>query len=205
MLGFWKGKAPLLLASKSAARQALLAAARIPFETMASVIDERLVEAPLLEQGAPAAEIAATLAQAKAHSISVLRRDRLVLGADQTLSFNDRTFSKPATIAEARAQIEGFSGRTHELHSALCLMRDGSTLFETVVTARLTCRTFTRRFVDRYMEAAGDDVLASVGAYQVEGLGVHLFERIEGDHATILGLPLLPLLVFLRSEGSLVG
>ena len=205
MIGFWKGKAPLVLASKSAARHALLAAARIPFETIASVIDERMIEAPLLAKGAPALEIAAHLAAAKAHSVSLLRSDRLVLGADQTLSFNNKIFSKPATVAEARAQLIGFSGRTHELHSALCVMREGVKLFETVVTARLTCRTYTRTFVERYIEAAGDDVLASVGAYQLEGLGVHLFEKIEGDHATILGLPLLSLLVFLRREGSLVG
>ncbi len=194
-----------MLASRSSARQALLAAAQIPFESVAGTIDERLAEAPLREQGASARAIATHLARAKAHSVSVLQRGRLVLGADQTLSFEGRIVSKPATIAEARAQLAGFSGRTHELHSALCVARDGLTLFETVAPARLSCRSFDADFIDRYIEAAGDAVLTSVGAYQIEGLGIHLFERVEGDHATILGLPLLPLLAFLRREGSLLG
>lgn len=203
MPGLWQTNTPLVLASQSAARQALLAAATIPFESLASGVDERLIEMPLRRKGAAAAEIAAHLAQAKARAVSVTKPDRLVLGADQTLSFEGRTFAKPATMAEARAQLVGFSGRTHELHSALCIVRDATILFETVVTARLTCRSFGADFISRYMEAAGAAVLSSVGAYQIEGIGLHLFERIEGDHSTILGLPLLPLLAFLRREGSL--
>jgi septum formation protein len=204
MHGFWQAEAALILASKSAARQALLAAARIPFETIAGAIDERAVEAPLLANGASPAKIAACLAEAKARAVALLRPGRLVLGADQTLGFEHRTFAKPATLAEARAQLLRFSGKTHELHSALCLLRDDRILFETVATARLTCRAYGADFIDRYIEAAGDAVLESVGSYQIEGLGIHLFDKIDGDHATILGLPLLPLLAFLREEGSLV-
>ena len=204
MPGLWRNKMSLVLASQSATRQALLAAAKIPFESITSTIDERMIEMPLRQKGASAVEVAARLAQAKAHAVSSAKPGRLVLGADQTLSFEGRIFSKPATIAEARAQLAGFSGRTHELHSALCVARDAVTLFETVVTARLTCRKFSADFISCYMEAAGDAVLSSVGAYQIEGIGLHLFERIEGDHTTILGLPLLPLLAFLRREGSLV-
>lgn len=203
MPGLWQNKMPLVLASQSAARQMLLAAAKIPFESIASGIDERLIETPLRQKGASAAAIAVHLAQAKAHAVSVVKPHRLVVGADQTLSFEGKTFSKPTTISEAQAQLAGFSGRTHELHSALCVARDSIILFETVVTARLTCRSFSSDFINRYMEAAGDAVLTSVGAYQIEGIGLHLFERIEGDQATILGLPLLPLLGFLRREGSL--
>ena len=188
----------MLLASQSESRQALLAAAGIPFEAIASGIDERRVEASL--RGASGAEVAAHLARAKAQAVAARHPGRLVLGADQTLDFEGRVFAKPATRAEARAQLLGFSGKTHRLNSALCLMRDETVLFAAVVPARLTCRAFTAEFVDRYMAAAGDDALKSVGAYQVEGLGIHLFEKIEGDHATILGLPLLPLLAYLRNE-----
>ena len=205
MHGLWLNKMPLVLASQSATRQTLLKAVGIPFESVASRIDERLVEMPLREKGASSTEIAAHLAEAKARSIASTQPERLVLGADQTLSFEDRTFSKPATMAEARAQLIAFSGQTHELHAALCVMRDKTILFETVVTARLTCRSFGQDFIDRYMATAGDAVLTSVGAYQIEGTGLHLFERIEGDHSTILGLPLLPLLEFFRREGSLAG
>jgi septum formation protein len=196
----WRAKAPLLLASQSASRQALLASAGIPFEAIASGIDERAVEAPLRAKGASGADIAAHLARAKAQALAAGHKDRLVLGADQTLEFAGQILAKPATRAEARAQLLSFSGKTHELHSALCLMRDDAVLFTTVVAARLTCRAFGAEFVDRYMAAVGDDVMKSVGAYRVEGLGIHLFEKIEGDHATILGLPLLPLIAYLRSE-----
>lgn len=201
MDGLWLSDAPLILASNSKARQALLAAAAIPFEAIPSSVDERSLEASLLEKNAGASEIAARLAAAKAASVAERCPGRLVLGADQTLLFAGRIFSKPATIADARAQLLGFSGKTHELQSALCVMRDREILFRTVAIARLTCRTYSEDFVDRYLAVAGDAVLSSVGAYQLEGAGIHLFEKIEGDSATILGLPLLPLLGFLRREG----
>jgi septum formation protein len=203
MRGLWQGQTPLLLASKSASRRALLAAAAIPLDFVDSEIDERAVEEPLLQQGAGAATVATHLARAKAQAVARRHEDRLVLGADQTLEFAGKIFSKPATRAEARQQLIGFSGRTHALHSALCLVQNGAIVFETLVTAHLTCRSFTDDFVDRYLAGAGDAVLSSVGAYQLEGLGIHLFEKIDGDHTTILGLPMLPLLEFLRRDGWL--
>ena len=203
MDGLWLSDAPLIIASNSKARQALLAAAAIPFEAIPSSVDERALEASLLEKNAGAGEIAARLAATKAASVAERYPGRLVLGADQTLVFAGRIFSKPATIADARAQLLGFSGKTHELQSALCVMRDGEILFQTVAIARMTCRAYSEDFVDRYLAIAGDAVLSSVGAYQLEGAGIHLFEKIEGDSATILGLPLLPLLGFLRREGCL--
>ena len=130
---------------------------------------------------------------------------RLVLGADQTLARGDTRFSKPANRAEAAAQLRALRGRTHELHSALALVRDGDVLFECVDTARLTMRDFSDRFLDDYLDMAGDAALASVGGYQLEGIGIHLFERVEGDYFTILGLPLLPLLAFLRQNGFVDG
>ena len=121
---------------------------------------------------------------------------RLVLGADQTLARGNKRFSKPANRAAAAEQLRALRGRTHELHSALALVRDGAVLFDCVDSARLTMRNISDRFLDDYLDMAGDAALASVGAYQLEGIGIHLFERVEGDYFTILGLPLLPLLVF---------
>jgi septum formation protein len=201
--GLWLGNMPLVLASKSAARQALLRAADIPFEIIAADIDERFVEVPLRTKGAPAAAIAAHLARAKALAVSAHAFSRLVVGADQVLALGSEIFSKPDSRKTAGAQLAQLSGRTHALHSAVCVARDGTVLFEAVSTANMTCRVLSPGFIDAYIAAAGDAVLTSVGAYQVEGLGVHLFDRIDGDHATILGLPLLPLLAFLREEGSL--
>jgi septum formation protein len=201
--GLWRGKAPLLLASKSEARRALLAAAGIPFETVVAEIDERALEVPLRKEGAAA--IAAHLARAKALAVSGRKPDRLVVGADQTLALDGEIFAKPRGHSEAKAQLARLSGRSHTLYSALCVARADRVLFEAVASATLTCRALGADLIDRYLAAAGESALASVGAYQIEGLGIHLFERIDGDHATILGLPLLPLLAFLRQEGSLIG
>lgn len=205
MSGLWLAKAPLVLASKSTARQALLKAAGLPFEVIAADIDERAVEAPLRAKAAPATAIAAHLARAKALAISVCAASRVVIGADQVLALGAEIFAKPGSREAARAQLAKLSGRTHALQSAVCVARDGSILFEAISTANMTCRVFSPDFIDRYIAAAGDAVLTSVGAYQVEGLGVHLFDKIDGDQATILGLPLLPLLAFLREEGSLAA
>lgn len=205
MSGLWRGKAPLLLASKSAARKALLAAAGIPFEAVGAEIDERVHEARLRETDAEPGEIAAHLARAKARAVAGRNPDRLVVGADQILSLDALIFAKPRDIDEAQAQLARLSGRRHHLHSALCVARGNGVLFEAADTATLTCRKLGAEFIARYVAAMGKSLLDSVGAYQVEGLGVHLFARIDGDHATILGLPLLPLLAFLRQEGSLVG
>jgi len=128
-----------------------------------------------------------------------------VLGADQTLARGSARFSKPADRAAAAEQLRGLRGQTHELHSALALVRDGELLFGCVETARLTMRDFSDRFLDEYLDMAADTAMASVGAYQLEGIGIHLFEKVEGDYFTILGLPLLPLLAFLRANGFVDG
>ena len=203
MSSFWSDPHPLVLASQSAARRTLLASTGIPFETQAAEVDERALEADF--DGAEPAGIAAHLARAKALAVSALRPDRLVIGADQVLAQGTRLFYKPETREGAARQLEALSGRGHELHAAVCVARGGAVLFEAVPIARLTCRPFSPAFIEHYLDSAGDVVLRSVGAYQAEALGIHLFERIEGDHATILGLPLLPLLAFLRAGGHLFG
>ncbi len=204
MTAIWRGGAPLMLASKSAARRGLLAATGIPFETADAAIDERAVEAPLRAAGAGGSEIARHLARAKALAVASRRPDRLVIGADQTLSLAEQVFVKPIDRAAAATQLAALSGRTHELHSAICAARGNKILFEAAPIARLAMRPLSVAFIEAYLALVGDAALASVGAYQIEGLGVHLFEKVEGDHSTILGLPLLPLLAFLREKGSLL-
>ena len=205
MMELWRGAAPLILASKSAARQRLLAASGVPFESHAAAIDERAIEAPLLASGAGAGVIALHLSRAKALQAGAERPGRLVAGADQTLCLEGRVLGKPADRPAAIAQLEAMSGRTHELHSGVCVVRGNAILFETVCVARLSCRRLSPAFIAAFTAQAGDALLASAGAYQLEGLGIHLFDAIEGGHATILGLPLLPLLKFLREEGSLLS
>jgi septum formation protein len=194
----WRGKHPLILASQSLTRQALLANAGIDFEAVAAEIDERAVQqaSGLLAPG----DIAALLAREKALSVSSRQPGKYVIGADQTLALGERLFSKPAGRPQAAEQLGALAGRSHELHSAAAVARDGKILFETVAIAEMTMRRLGEAEIDVYLDQAGEAVTSSVGAYQLEGLGVHLFERIEGDHFTILGLPLLPLLAFLRSE-----
>jgi septum formation protein len=201
----WQNPLPLILASKSAARQALLMSADLPFESMDAKIDERAIEASLLVQKAGAAEVAAHLARAKALAVSALRPEHLVIGADQVLNLDGRLFAKPKDLAEAAQHLALLSGRTHELHSAFCIAKSGEILTTQVPSARLTCRTLSEAFIKAYVATAGADLLASVGAGAVEGLGIHVLEKIEGDHATIMGLPLIPLLQFLRQEGSLLA
>ena len=194
----WRGKDPLILASQSRARQTLLANAGIDFEAVPAEIDERAVQ-QASGLSAPG-DIAALLAREKALFVSARRPGRFVVGADQTLALGTRLFSKPAGRAQAAEQLRALAGRSHELHSAVAVARDGKILFEDVAIARMTMRRLGEAEIDAYLDEAGEAVTSSVGAYQLEGLGVHLFERIEGDHFTILGLPLLPLLAFLRSE-----
>jgi septum formation protein len=194
----WRGKDPLILASQSRARQMLLTNAGIGFEAVPADIDERAVQqaSGLTTPG----DIAALLARQKARWVSSRRPGKYVIGADQTLALGDRQFSKPAGRAQAAEQLRALAGRAHELHSAVAVVRDGKILFADVAIARMTMRPLDEAGIDAYLDAAGEAVTSSVGAYQLEGLGVHLFERIEGDHFTILGLPLLPLLAFLRRE-----
>jgi septum formation protein len=143
------------------------------------------------------------LAEQKAAFVSLRHPGRYVVGADQTLSVGDRLFNKPTGRDQAAQQLRDLSGKTHELHSAIALACDGATIFSYVSVAHMTMRQLDDDAIDAYLDAAGDKVTTSVGAYQLEGLGVHLFELIEGDHFTILGLPLLPLLKFLRGERML--
>jgi septum formation protein len=194
----WRGVQPLILASQSSARRELLANAGITFDAMPADIDERGIQQ---KSGLTApGEIAALLAERKAAFISLRHPGRYVLGADQILALGDRMFSKPAGREQAAEQLAILAGRTHELHSALAVVCDGATLFSNVSVAHMTMRKLDDAAINAYLDAAGDKVTTSVGAYQLEGLGVHLFELIEGDHFTILGLPLLPLLSFLRGE-----
>jgi septum formation protein len=194
----WRGKDPLILASQSRARQMLLANAGFNFETVPAEIDERVIQqaSGLSVPG----DIASLLAREKSLFVSTRRSGRYVIGADQTLALGTRLFSKPGGRAQATEQLHALAGRCHELYSAVAVACDGKILFEEVAVAHMTMRRLTEAEIEAYLDEAGAAVTSSVGAYQLEGLGVHLFENIEGDHFTILGLPLLPLLGFLRSE-----
>jgi septum formation protein len=194
----WRGKYPLVLASQSRARQTLLANAGVAFEAIPADIDERQIQAAS-GLSAPG-EIASLLARRKALAVSSDQAGKIIVGADQTLALGARLFSKPADRAQGAAQLRALAGGSHELHAAVAVARDGKILFETLSIARMTMRRLSEAEIDAYLDEAGEAVVTSVGAYQLEGLGVHLFERIAGDHFTILGLPLLPLLAFLRSE-----
>ncbi|MGC1696087.1 MAG: Maf family protein [Pseudolabrys sp.] len=199
----WLSPQPLVLASKSEVRGKMLAAAGLRIEIRPVPIDERAAEAKA--GTTDAAAIARYLARAKADAVTPDVPGYLVLGADQTLARGSARFSKPADRAEALEQLRSLRGRTHELHSALALVRDGTLVFDCVDSARLTMRNVSDRFLEDYLDMAGDTAFASVGGYQLEGIGIHLFERVEGDYFTILGLPLLLLLSFLRQNKLVDG
>lgn len=197
-MALWLSSDPLVLASKSAVRRSLLEAAGIAIEINPASIDERAVEA----QAGPIGpgEAAALLSREKARAIAATMPGRIVLGADQTLALRDRRFSKAADRDSARLQLAALRGKTHMLHSAVAVVRDGEVVFEHVDAARLTMRAFSEEFLECYLDSVGGAATASVGGYQLEGVGIQLFDRVEGDHSTILGLPLLPLLHWLRRE-----
>ncbi|MCA1399072.1 Maf family protein [Bradyrhizobium sp. BRP56] len=197
-MSIWCAPQKLILASQSRARRMLLENAGLDFEALPADIDERAVQK---NSGLSApGEIASLLAREKALFVSRQRPGQYVVGADQTLALGQRMFSKPAGRTQAAEQLGLLAGRTHELHSAVSVARDGQVLFSDVSVARMTMRRLAAGEIESYLDHAGEAVTTSVGAYQLEGLGVHLFERIEGDHFTILGLPLLSLLAFLRGE-----
>jgi septum formation protein len=202
-MAFWLDRDPLVLASRSAARRALLESAGIPLELQPADLDERALDAAAAAF-APGA-VAQLLAREKATAVAQAKPGRLVLGADQVAALGARRFSKPANRAGARAQLQVLSGRSHKLHSAITFAKDAAVLFEHVEVARLTMRPFSERFLDAYLDAAGKAATTSVGAYQIEGLGIELFERIDGDYFTVLGLPLIPALDFLRRRGCLLA
>lgn len=201
----WIEPWPLILASASKARAEMLRAAGIPVEVVASDIDERAVEAPFLERRAPAEEIATALAEAKALSVSARYPRRLVLGGDQVLSIGSELLSKPKSLLEARRQLLRMRDGSHSLHSAAVLAVDGRPLDRIVSSANLWVRPFSEEFLDRYLGVTADHATLSVGSYRLEVEGVHLFERIEGDHFTILGLPLVGLLEVLRRRGMVAA
>jgi septum formation protein len=195
----WREPRSLILASESRARQALLASAGLSFEAIPADIDERAIQ-QTSKLSAPG-EVASLLAREKARWVSSQRAGHYVIGADQTLALGDRLFNKPRDCAQAVAQLRSLAGRRHELHSAVAVARDEQIVFEYVSVAGMTMRSLSETEIETYVDEAGEGIVtSSVGAYQLEGLGVHLFERVEGDHFTILGLPLLQLLGFLRSR-----
>lgn len=195
----WIARKPLVLASKSPSRRRVLESAGIPADIHPADIDERAVETAAGPSGPDQA--AQLLARAKALAVSAALPGRVVLGADQTLALGQKRFSKPTGRAGALAQLQELSGHTHELHSAFALAQDGAILFEHCSVARLTMRKLPMATIESYLDASGEAAFSSVGAYQIEGVGIQLFERVDGDYFTILGLPLLPLLDWLRRNG----
>ena len=195
----------LVLASASATRHALLDAAGLRFEAIASAVDEAAIKESAQAEGMPPHDAALLLADAKAMRIARRDPDALVIGADQLLVCAGRWYDKPPDIAAARAQLSALRGHRHDLVTACVCWRHGARIWQAVATPRLTMRDFSDGFLDEYLTAEGDRVTGSVGAYRLEGLGAHLFACIEGEHAAILGLPLLALLGFLRQHGVLVA
>jgi septum formation protein len=196
---------PVVLASASPARAAMLAAAGIPVALRPAAVDEAAVREAMRAEGLAAADAATALAELKGQRVAAsVPPEAIVIAADQILTCEGRWFEKPGDRAGARAQLAALRGRRHELASAAVAFRGGARAWHAVGTARLTMRPFSDVFLDAYLDAAGDGILGSVGAYHLEGLGAQLFARIEGDPFAVLGLPLLPLLAFLRDQGVLV-
>ena len=190
-----------ILASASQSRRRLLEAAGVPFEAVAAAVDEDEVKVALKAEGATAIETAETLAELKAQRISPRFPGALVLGADQMLDCEGRWFDKPPDLAAAAETLRRLAGREHRLLTAICLLRDGTRIWHHRDEARLTMRPLSEAFIEAYLAQVGEAALGSVGAYQLEGLGIQLFSKIDGDYFTILGLPLLPLLQVLREHG----
>ena len=200
------GRPPLILASSSKIRALLLEAAGLAFIVEPPGLDESIMrQAVGGERLLSPSDVAEVLARAKAEAVSDLARPAYVIGADQVLSFGDTVLSKPDSMEAARRQLLDLRGKSHTLHTSVALATNGATVWAETHTATLTMRKLSPEFIGRYLAAAGEEVLSSVGAYQIELLGIQLFDRIEGDYFTILGLPLLPLLAALRREGVIEG
>lgn len=195
----------LILASKSPFRAQLLKNAGLIFSTENADIDERAVEAPLYQSGATPQDVAIILAEAKALAVSEKNPDALIIGCDQTLSLGDEIFHKPVDLEEAGKNLLKLSGQTHQLNSGIVLVKNGETIWRHIAIAHMSMRILRPEFIGRYLGRVGDSILSSVGAYQLEGEGIQLFEKIDGDYFTIIGLPLLPLLQKLREESLIDG
>lgn len=195
----------IVLASGSPFRKKMLADAGLDFIQDRPQIDERAVEKAVEGSGLTPEDLASILAEAKALDVSQRQPGKIVIGTDQTLSLGDEVLHKPKDMEEARRRLLALSGKTHQLNSAIVLVRDGEVLWRHVGIARLTMRQLDPGFIGRHLSRVGDKALSSVGAYQIEGEGIQLFESIEGDHFTIVGLPLLPLLDQLRHLGAIDG
>lgn len=193
----------LILASASPFRNALLGNAGLAFDAVPPSVDERAIEETLTVSGATPSSLAVALAEAKARDVAQRFPEALVIGADQTLSLDGRVFHKPADMGAARQTIQSLSGKTHHLNSGVAIAHGRKVLWRLVDTARLTMRPLSSKQIEHYLEWVGQKALSSVGAYQIEGEGIRLFESIEGDYFTIIGLPLLPLLAALRALGGL--
>lgn len=195
----------VVLASTSSTRQKMLRDAGLSFDSQAPGVDEDEVKLSLKGSNASAAQIAETLAELKALRVSARRPDALVIGADQVLDCNGTTFDKPPDLDHARAQLMALRGKTHVLATSVCVAQNGARLWHHNAQAKLTMRPFSDEFLDAYMANCGEDALGSAGAYRLEGPGAQLFSRIDGDFFTILGLPLLALLDFLRGRGAMAS
>ena len=193
--------APLVLASGSATRRVMLEAAGLSIVTDPPDVDERLIKEDCRTKNLSARETSLVLAIAKAAQVGPRHPGRIVLGADQMLECDGVWFDKPLDRAAAARQIALLSGRTHSLFSAIAAIRDGVMIWRTIESAELVVRQLSTEFIESYLDRIGDAVFSSVGGYQVEGLGIQFFSIIRGEHSTILGMPLLPLLDFLRDEG----
>jgi len=192
---------PLILASASPSRRAMLEAAAVPFTHRAARIDETEIKLAMRQEKADAMAVAETLAELKACRISQKEPTALVIGADQILTCGDVWFDKPADLDQAAGHLRALSGRSHDLSTCVCLAKGGRRIWHHRESARLTLRPLSDSFIRSYLAAVGEAALTSVGGYRLEGRGTQLFSKIEGDFFTILGLPLLPLLAVLRSHG----
>ena len=192
----------IVLASKSAARRAVLTGAGVPFEVAVAGVDEDAVKASMLAQGATARDVADALAEIKAVKISA-GRPGFVIGSDQTLEFEGKLYDKAETLEAAAERLKAMRGKPHKLHSAVVVAKDGAPIWREIVSATLTMRDFSDGFLDSYLALEGEEMLGSVGCYRLEGPGAQLFSKIEGDYFAILGLPLMGLLDLFRRHGVL--